>query len=325
MLGFEERLLTKYSGALPVSESTITEELSEDEGDELLGSAHNGQTRPTSSTRLRQMTTSDKPTSRAGGNRPAPPPVPSRKPTTDGSREQATELDQAGVAPPDFSRTRAPSDPFIDPSRSQGSNLSSSPSGISAVTGSGLATPLDPEPGMTPPTPHFRGAGRDSPGPSPRRHTTTLPASSSTPTTPSNTINPFDAKTLPSSASFNSAQLLSLLSEPQIRLWIFPRTYTNSEIHQLLALFPGFISEKAFARFKPVSGGSTKHKSKTNGGKKDLTPRELEEAVGTIVKNDDEGIKVGTGTMRRSEIVRADGWRGSMWNRLMAWFRDLFG
>jgi hypothetical protein len=124
--------------------------------------------------------------------------------------------------------------------------------------------------------------------------------------------------------------------------------YSNPEIHQYLKLFPVFITKKAFARFPPPSAPKKSKKTPAlgEGEAAELTPRQLEEGVGaagtpsaaplggsraqTAVDAAQEGdggvgVRVGTGKFVKSERRRAQNWRGSLWDRLMAWLRDIFG
>jgi len=171
-------------------------------------------------------------------------------------------------------RDRTASDPFIDPSRSQGSTLvalGSSPPDNDTLAESEQAqwTPTRGRPRM--------------------RHYT--------------------------------ADLQSTFSEPHFRVWTFPNFISNPELQQLSALFPSFITKRSISRF-PV-GTSLTSSSKTSP-----TPRDLEEGImgftGLEPSIGPGEIRVGTGKLRLSEQRRREGWRGSFWERMRQWFRNIF-
>lgn len=173
-----------------------------------------------------------------------------------------------------MARDRTSSDPFIDPSRSQGSTLVAM--------------------GSSPPD-HATLAESDQPPWTPTR---------GRPRTRQHAID-----------------LQNTFSEPHFRVWSFPYFISNPELQQLSALFPSFITKRAIPRF--LVGSSLSSSPRTNS-----TPRELEEGIiGAATREASIGpseIRVGTGKMRLGEQRRQEGWRGSFWERMRQWFRNLF-
>ena len=185
-------------------------------------------------------------------------------------------------------RSRAASDPFIDApsslaasrsySHTTTTTLSSSPEDGDGESTNGPLTPQDEH--------HLM---RDTPTPSSRH--------------------------LPISQRPRTAE--SILSEAYLRTWTIPNTYTNPELHALLALFPSFITQRGIERFSvPVS---TKSSS--------VTPALIESGLanGGEGKETEAEIRVGTGKMRKGQEKRVDGWRGGMWARFKEWFINMFG
>ena len=111
----------------------------------------------------------------------------------------------------DASRSRASSDPFLDPSRSYNSTLHVST--IDDTTDTELTDP---------------------PTPLDNRHTSKLLP-----------------KQVPNTSPRTRTNItLDSLSEPQLRTWTFPASLANPELRKLLALFPSFITRQHVPRFK---------------------------------------------------------------------------
>lgn len=225
------------------------------------------------------------------------------RPTPSSTRLRQISPSTSYSAPIATSRTRTTSDPFIDPSRSQGSTLVPTSS-----------SPPDPD--------HL-----------------TLAESESTQFTPSSSSRPHAAWTRPRGRQRTTADFQNALSEPHYRLWTFPKFISNPELAQLCALFPSFITKRGISRF-PVGSSASRSSPTTaasnntggRGGNDETTPRELEEGIlgGATADASTSGslspgeIRVGTGKMRLSEQRRTGRWRGSFWERMREWFRNLF-
>lgn len=195
-------------------------------------------------------------------------------------------------------RTRTTSDPFIDPSRSHGSALGFNPS------------PSD----LT-------------------NHSDPMEASASTPLSASTSSYTARGRPHARQQNLDFKNSISTSGQPQYRVWTFPYIITNPEIQQLIKLFPTFITKRAMSRFPvgPSASSSTANLSKSKSKANDTTPRELEEGVGFGSTREGElapgEIKVGTGKMRLNmggDAKRVDGWRGSFWERVCEWFRNIF-
>jgi hypothetical protein len=111
-------------------------------------------------------------------------------------------------------------------------------------------------------------------------------------------------------------QSRSLLSDPgsldlevMLRKWMVPALLSNPELHELLAVFPSFITSKQVPRFTVVKG-----KGKSSGAKA------LEE--GNAGERGE--LKFGTGRMGVCVRVRDPGWEGGFWYRMKEWFKLLF-
>ncbi|KAF8608701.1 hypothetical protein BDV93DRAFT_518771 [Ceratobasidium sp. AG-I] len=202
-----------------------------------------------------------------------------------------------------LARSRASSDPFLDPTRS-------SPSMHAALS-------------MTLPTPEESATDLDSLGPS----------------TPLDDRGP----EMPPPASLSDQYQSNLytmnaeafLNEPQLRIWTFPPYLTNPELHKLIAILPSSITNQTVPRFQPLA------KKKRQGRKRkgvnadiDLegegNPVQMEwgndiGAVGADVIGGRGEIRKGTGRMWIGDLTRLPGWRGSFWDNVRDWFRHLFG
>jgi len=190
-------------------------------------------------------------------------------------------------------RNRAPSDPFLDPGdkhRAASTPSTLSPRQLPASPPSPLTTNLaSPDLATaTSSTPFLTSSGLPSPDPT-------------SPLSPPVSRPPL----LPS----RSSQVPPLPAvEPQFRVFTLPSYLTNPELRSLCRLFPDFISSPARtgARFRSASVGSTdRTKAQEDAG--------VNERGGGLAK-------VGHGELRIGSGERDVGWRGTLWERILAWF-----
>jgi hypothetical protein len=197
-------------------------------------------------------------------------------------------------------RSRASSDPFLDPSRN-------SPSMHAALS-------------MTLPTPEESATDLDSLGPStpPDERGPEIPPQASLP----------DYQT--SAYSMNAE---AFLNQPQLRVWTFPAYLTNPELHKLIAMLPSTITSQTVPRFRPLAKAKRRER-KRKGADIDLegegNPIQMGSgtdiaAVGADLIKERGEIRKGTGRMWIGDLVRLPGWRGTFWDSLRDWFRHLFG
>ncbi|GAA5825608.1 hypothetical protein JCM10212_004294 [Sporobolomyces blumeae] len=190
-------------------------------------------------------------------------------------------------------RTRSPSDPFLDPgdkARAQSSPPALPPRQLSPSIDEGLQSP--PLASPTSSTPFLAPSGLPSPAEEVEHVSTVSPVPS-----PSMLPSPRSPGPIPSPSV-----------EPQVRTFTFPSYITNPELRALCRLFPDFVSAPARtrARFRSSSVSST-----------DRTKAQEEAGV-----NKDGGLaKVGHGELRICSGERAGGWRGTLWERILAWLR----
>ncbi|KEP53413.1 hypothetical protein V565_031500 [Rhizoctonia solani 123E] len=200
------------------------------------------------------------------------------------------------AAPP--RRSRASSDPFLDPTRS-------SPSMNAA-----LSMPL--------PTPEESATDLDSLGPS-------TPLDERGPEIP-----PRASLSDQYAASTYSMDAEIFLNEQQLRVWTFPPYITNPELHKLMAMFPPSITSQAVPRFKPLAK-TKQRKGKRKGAGIDIEGNPMQMGLGIdltgvdidLVKERGE-IRKGTGRMWIGDLMRLPGWRGTFWDTIRDWFRHLF-
>lgn len=205
------------------------------------------------------------------------------------------------LRPAPLARSRASSDPFLDPTRS-------SPSMQAALS-------------MTLPTPEESATDLDSLGPS----------------TPQDDRGP----EIPPPASFQDQYQANLynmnaeafLNEPQLRIWTFPPYLANPELHKLIAMLPSSITSQTVPRFQPLAKAKRRgRKRKGENVDVDLegegNPMQMgsgaDISAGGEVKERGE-IRKGTGRMWIGDLMRLPGWRGSFWDSVRDWFRHLFG
>lgn len=114
------------------------------------------------------------------------------------------------------------------------------------------------------------------------------------------------------STSANRRPLPSPAVAPKFRVFTLPPYLSNPELRSLCRVFPDFITSpvRKSARF-PSSSAQT-------------TPAALE--AGEADEGGEAGAaRVGHGALRIGRQDRAEGWKGTLWERLVAWLRALFG
>ncbi|BGO91944.1 hypothetical protein NBRC10512v2_004206 [Rhodotorula toruloides] len=115
------------------------------------------------------------------------------------------------------------------------------------------------------------------------------------------------APSLPSPRISTSANrpLPSPVVPPQFRTFTLPSYLTNPELRSLCRLFPDFITSpvRKNARF----------------------PSSAQKTPATLEAGEAGETKVGHGALRIGRQERAEGWKGTLWERLVEWLRALFG
>ncbi|KAG9096627.1 hypothetical protein FS749_008073 [Ceratobasidium sp. UAMH 11750] len=198
-----------------------------------------------------------------------------------------------------LARSRASSDPFLDPTRS-------SPSMHAALS-------------MALPTPEESATDLDSLGPS----TPLDERGPEIPPPPASLPDPYQS----SAYSMNAE---AFLNEPQLRIWTFPPYLTNPELHKLIAMLPPSITSQPVPRFKPL-GKPKRRERKRKAADVDLegegNPMQTADitSVGADLAKERGEIRKGTGRMWIGDLVRLPGWRGTFWDSVRDWFRHLFG
>lgn len=150
-------------------------------------------------------------------------------------------------------------------------------------------------------------------------HATSLsnPTTLSNPVTLSRPTTP-DASLMLTSSVFATGGMIG--AEQHLRTWVVPVYLSNPEIAKLLDVFPSSITRGSIPRFRSaVQGDKGKKKKKTKGtGTVDV---DLEAGPTTQER---EYVRHGTGRMWIGDVVREEGWRGSMWDRFVGWWRRVF-
>jgi len=194
-------------------------------------------------------------------------------------------------------RNRSPSDPFCDPRNP------SSPPALPPRHSPASSPRLEitsPDLASTTASTPFLSASNDS-------------AFSPDPTSPvSPVLSDSEKPLLPARSSQITSPSLEAV-KPQFRVFTLPSYLTNPELRSLCRLFPDFISTPArtTSRFRSASVSST-----------DRTKAQKDAGV-----NEGAGIgptKVGHGELRIGSGEREAGWRGTFWERFIAWFKALF-
>lgn len=140
------------------------------------------------------------------------------------------------------------------------------------------------------------------------------------------------------------------LTAPRLRLWTFPAHITDIEVDDLLSTLPRFLGAapgfrniriplprppphqgRAHPRIDDVEAQLGKE-PEYDGSKSGQISASGENNSWPIVKgirvpseSSDRYVRPGTGRLWVGESLRAPGWRGTLWERIMAWFRHLFG
>jgi hypothetical protein len=172
--------------------------------------------------------------------------------------------------PPPSARSRAESDPFIDPGeRGLGGGAANSSSDISSTS----APPRIP----------------------PRRtvESSPLDSSESVPNGTAAAVSGSDPADSGAAEPFDLNEPLPPLPPVSTRTFTLPSYLTDPELDELCRIFPDFIVKSRL----PV-----------------LVGKALEEGRGGM----------GTGTVRISNGLRDEGWRGSRWQRFKMWWRGLW-
>ncbi|GAA6018783.1 hypothetical protein JCM11491_003446 [Sporobolomyces phaffii] len=205
---------------------------------------------------------------------------------------------QPPAVPPHRSslRNRSPSDPFCDP-------------------GSKLEISLSPAPALPSREPPS-SPGLDVASPDLASTTCSTPLLASPITSLEEKTPAISATTLsaprPSLDRSRSSQSAPAVA-PQFRTFTLPPYLTNPELRALCRLFPEFISTPARtgARFRSSSISST-----------DRTKAQTDAGVNAGAAGP---TRVGHGDLRIGNEQRDAGWRGTLWERIIAWFKAWFG
>ncbi|GAA5845623.1 hypothetical protein JCM11251_007771 [Rhodosporidiobolus azoricus] len=121
--------------------------------------------------------------------------------------------------------------------------------------------------------------------------------------------------------------LVPLPLKPAYRTLTLPPYLTDPECRSLCRLFPGFIAAPTMARGK----GRFRRNSASRAGRgKDVAAeggKEGGEGDGTRMGRAGAGAggRVGHGELRIGRRERDEGWRGSLWERWVGWWRGLLG
>ena len=99
------------------------------------------------------------------------------------------------------------------------------------------------------------------------------------------------------------------IDEEFMRTWVSP-DLPNTEILQLLKVFPSFITRRATPRFPSDSSPHSHPLSDLEAGQQ--SPPETSE------------IQIGTGKMWLSTRMRTGGWEGNWWTKFKNWWHRLF-
>lgn len=99
--------------------------------------------------------------------------------------------------------------------------------------------------------------------------------------------------------------------EEQLRIWTSP-DLPNPELLSLLSVFPAFVTGRTLPRFPVVSPNRRQRQA------------DLEEGILDDATDENVEVRIGTGSMWIGTMERSDGWRGSLWQRFIQWWRRLF-
>ncbi|GAA5898247.1 uncharacterized protein JCM6883_000968 [Sporobolomyces salmoneus] len=201
-------------------------------------------------------------------------------------------------------RHRSPSDPFCDPH----DKANSEPPALPPRSSPRLELPSPDLSSTTVSTPFLLASDLPSPD----------PISPVSPVSPSLASPELEQKTplLPAASSIPPPRIASV--EPQFRIFTLPAYLTNPELRSLCRVFPEFIASPARtgSRFRSASVGSM-----------DQTKAQKDAGVNTRAERGGGGkgpAKIGHGELRIGAGERDAGWRGTWWERFVAWFKALF-
>ncbi|KAG7098741.1 hypothetical protein E1B28_000651 [Marasmius oreades] len=93
--------------------------------------------------------------------------------------------------------------------------------------------------------------------------------------------------------------------EEYLRIWTTPLDIINSEYISLIKLFPPHVTRRPLPYF-PTTPPSR--------------PLDIEEGD----DDDQQQLRIGTGTIKISRKQRSDGWQGGWWSRFLMWWRGIF-
>ncbi|KAK8858791.1 hypothetical protein IAR55_003021 [Kwoniella newhampshirensis] len=117
------------------------------------------------------------------------------------------------------------------------------------------------------------------------------------------------------------------LNKPRFRLWVFPAHISDQEAESLMSLFPRFITRKADVRFpivRPGRGVKAMEEARWEAIAVGVNDQAIR--VPKVEVEDEEGVvRCGTGRMWVGTEPRSSGWQGGGWFRFKRWWRRLFG
>lgn len=109
----------------------------------------------------------------------------------------------------------------------------------------------------------------------------------------------------------------SIDGNPYMRTWFVPSYLTNPELSKLLAVFPPSIARGNVPRFRGAV------QDKDDKKRRGAAANDLEAQTENLTE-EREYLRYGTGRIYLSDAGRDEGWRGSMWERFVGWWRRLF-
>lgn len=117
------------------------------------------------------------------------------------------------------------------------------------------------------------------------------------------------------------------LTAPRLRLWTFPSHITDPEIDDLLALFPSFLTGSTGVKNLriPLVRPPRKGDDLESQIPSESSSWPIVFGIHVPPEASDRFVRPGTGRLWVSEELRLEGWRGSFWQRVAKWFRQLFG
>jgi hypothetical protein len=112
-------------------------------------------------------------------------------------------------------------------------------------------------------------------------------------------------------------------AEHHIRTWVIPSYLSNPEIAKLVTVFPSSVERASVPRFKSAIKQKSKKKRKGQhpNAEVDLEAQDADESG---APDEREYVRHGTGRMWIGDSERDEGWRGTMWDRFIGWWRKVF-